>query len=67
MATVLSKTQNLADSFFARACAPPHPLTHTHTHTHTQSLGVCEDSNLLGNDSVYKLLYHHNYVGNKFL
>ena len=39
MATVLSKTQNLADSFLARACA----RAPTHIHTHEHSLGVCEE------------------------
>jgi len=61
MATVLSKTQNLADSFLAHACVRM-PIR-----THINSPAVCEDSNLLGHDSVYKLLYYHDYGGNKFL
>jgi hypothetical protein len=65
MATVLSKTQNLADSFLA--CAYMHMPIYIHTHTHTHSLLVCEDSNLLGHDSVHKLLHYNNYGGNKIL
>ena len=44
-----------------------HTHKHKHTHTHAHSLGVCEDSNLLGHDSVDKLLYYHDYGGNKFV